>query len=153
MSDLLIKRALPQAAALVEAVAAGDQDGVAEVLLGRTNAELYALAIVLAGQQLPPEAETEQMSKAVYLTAAAFGTTTSVVLSESRRREALDARATAAYVGHLLGLTYSRIGAELGRDHSTVIHSCGRVGETPRLRGLAQRIAEQLGWDRELVSA
>lgn len=153
MSDLLIKRALPQAADLIEAVAAEDQAAVAEILTGLNRTELYALTIVLAGQQLPATTETEQMDKAIQLAANAFGCTTGVVLSASRRREALDARATAAYVGHLLGINYTRIGREIGRDHSTVISACSRVGETPRLRGLAHRIAEQLGWDRELVSA
>lgn len=149
MSDLLIKRAMPNAAALVDAVANEDQAEVAQVLTTLSTTELHALAIVLAAQVAPETTEAEKMRRAVRLAAGAFGTTTTIVLGTSRVREAIDARAVAAYVGHLLGLSYSRIGREIGRDHSTVMHACGRVGETPRLRGVSHRIAEQLGWDRE----
>lgn len=152
MNDLLVKRALPNAAALVEAVADEDQDAVAQILVGLPRTDLYALAVVLAGQLLPETDAQQRMAQAVRMAASMFHTTTSEVLSTSRSVEALDARAVAAYAGKLLGLPSTQIGKEIGRDHSTVLHACGRVGETPRLRAAAQRIAEQLGWDRGEVA-
>lgn len=149
MSDLAIKRALPNAVALIDAVTAEDQAAVADVLTTLTVTELHALAIILAARCIPDDSETELMTKAVARAAGALCTSPSVVLGSSRRREAIDARAVACYIGYLLGISYSRIGREIGRDHSSVMHAVGRVGETPRLRGAAQRIAEQLGWNRE----
>lgn len=149
MNDLAIKRAMPNAAALIDAVAGEDRAAVGEVLTTLTTTELHALAIVLAAQIVPATTEAEQMRKAVGHAAAAFGISASMALGSSRTREAIDARAVASYVGYLLGMSSVRIGKEIGRDHSTVLHARGRVGETPRLRGIAQRIAEGLGWDRE----
>lgn len=152
MSDLLIKRAQPNAAALIEAVADEDPAAVAEVLTTLDRQNLYALAIVLAGQVMPATTEDEKMRQAVTHAAHAFGITTTELLSLSRAREVIDARASAAYVGKLLGLSSVAVGRHIGRDHSTVLHAWGRVGETPRLRGISRRIAEQLGWNREEVA-
>lgn len=149
MSDLLIKRAQPNAAALIEAVADEDADAVAEVLTTLDRQGLYALAVVLAGQLMPEDDDTEKMRKAVAMSAHAFGLSASETLGASRERAALDSRAVAAYVGRLFGLSSVRVGKAIGRDHSTVLNAWGRVAETPRLRGIAHRIAEQLGWDRE----
>jgi chromosomal replication initiation ATPase DnaA len=153
VSDLLIKRALPNAAALVEAVEADDQAAVAEILTTLDVPALHALAIVLAAQSVPETTEGELLRGAVAYAARSFGTTPATVLGSSRAREAVDARAVVAYVGWLLGVSYSRTGREIGRDHSTVMHAVGRVGETPRLRGIAQGIAERLGWDREAAAS
>lgn len=153
MSELAIKRAMPSAVALIEAVANEDQADVTAILTTMDTTELHALAIVLAARCIPDDSESELMTKAIARAAGAMATNATVVLSSSRRREAIDARAVACYVGYLLGISYSRVGREIGRDHSTVMHAVGRVGETPRLRGAAQRIAESLGWDREAASA
>lgn len=150
--DLLIKRARPDAAALVEAVAAEDADAIAGILTTLDTPALYALAIVLADHAAPESTEGETLRNAIALSARAFGTTAAVALGSSRAREAVDARAVVCYVGWLFGISYSRTGREIGRDHSTVMHAVGRVGETPRLRGIAQSIAERLGWDREVAS-
>jgi chromosomal replication initiation ATPase DnaA len=151
--DMLIKRARPDAAALVEAVAAEDSAAIAEILTTLDTPALYALAIVLADHAAPESTEGETLRNAVAIAARSFGTTVAVVLGSSRTREAVDARAVVAYVGWLLGISYSRVGREIGRDHSTVMHAVGRVGETPRLRTIAHGIAERLGWDREVEAS
>lgn len=152
MSDLLIRRAIPNANALIAAVGADDQAAVAEVLTDLDTSELHALAIVLASYNTPGASETDLLRAATSQAAHRFGIPEDHIRSTSRRREALDARAVAMYVGYLLGISYSAIGREIGRDHSTVIHAVTRVGETPRLRGIAHNIAELLGWDREAVA-
>lgn len=152
MSDLLIKRAIPNATALIAAVANHDEAAVAEVLTTLDVGELHALAIVLASYQAPGSSEADLIRAGVTQAAQRFGIPEAHLRSSSRRQEALDARAVAMYVGWLLGISYSAIGREIGRDHSTVIHAVSRVGETPRLRGIAHNIAEMLGWDREAVA-
>lgn len=152
MSDLLIKRAMPIAAALIEAVDNEDPAAVADVLTGLDTTTLHALTVVLAARCVPDTPEAEKVTQAVHRAAGALGTTASIVLSTSRQREAIDARGVACYVGYLLGMNYSAIGREIGRDHSTVMAAVSRVGQTPRLRKLATRIAENLGWDREDIA-
>ncbi len=43
------------------------------------------------------------------------------------------------------GLSSSFIGRYLARDHSTVLHAAGRVGEDRRLRRIAVSIADLVG--------
>ena len=52
------------------------------------------------------------------------------------------------YTAHRAGLTYSSIGRAFGRDHTTAIYAATRVGETPRLRALADQVCDQAGITR-----
>lgn len=134
MDDLLTRRALRTAARLIEAAAANDHSTMLAILT-----------------HITPEAEPESdlIATVVERSCSAFGTTLDRLVAGARDRETVDARAVACYAAHLLGHKYSHIGRQIGRDHSTVMHAVGRVGETPRLRAIAQRIAGQFGWDRE----
>lgn len=149
-NDLLVHQATATADELADAVLVQDPDHVHRILTPLTRQELYALAVVLADRVPNPATDADQIRTATELAARRYGTSRAAVLSDSRRREDLDARAVVAYVGHrLLLLSASFVGRQIGRDHSTVLHACGRVGETPRLRSTAEQIATQLGWNRE----
>jgi chromosomal replication initiation ATPase DnaA len=74
------------------------------------------------------------------------------MLSGDRHQAALNARQVVCYVARLLGLSYSEIGREFEQHHTTIINAVVRVGETPRLRGIAASIAAELGWDRTVES-
>lgn len=149
---------LPTALALALAVAEYDSVAVTAVLKPLTHDQMHALTIVLAAHvnlDLPMTATLPQpitpeaiIDRAVNLAAAMFGTDTAAILSRSKHRHVLDARAVAMAACRLLGLSSPYVGAAFERDHSTVLYACGRVGETPRLHRLSLRVASQLGWDR-----
>lgn len=88
----------------------------------------------------------------VELSAARFGVTTDDILSNTRRREVVEARHAAMYAARLAGLSLPKIGAEYGKDHTTVLHAVTRVGENARLRRIANRIAADLNSDRREAS-
>lgn len=143
--------ALPDAAALVCAVADHDANEVARVLAGITD--WHALAIVLAGHvpansslkvvgTLTPEAKAITILRAA---AVQFGTTIAVIRSESRQRVDLDARAVAMAAMRYAGLSSTFIGRQTKRDHSTVLYAAARVGENERLRKVALSLAELVG--------
>lgn len=142
----------PAAAALVCAVADRDPDDVARALDGLDPTGLHALAILLAAH-VPDTAPLSlgtispeiQMRRAVSLAAAAWRVKPSLILSRSRGRQVLDARAVAMAALRYLGHTTVAIGEAFDRDHSTVVHAASRVGENPRLRRAALEIADQLG--------
>lgn len=120
------------AATLIDAAHRGDTEAIVSVL-GR----------------LPDAEQPEPIEAAIERSAQTFGVTVAAILSPSRVRENVDARAVVCYTARLLGYSYVAIGHKLDRDHSTIMHACSRVGESPRLRGIAQRMAEHLGWDRD----
>jgi hypothetical protein len=143
--------ALPDAAALVCAVADHDPDEVARVLKGITDWE--ALAVILAGHvpansslkivgTLTPEAKALTILRAA---AVQFGTTIADIRSESRQRVDLDARAVAMAAMRYAGLSSTFIGRQTCRDHSTVLYAASRVGENERLRNVALSLAELVG--------
>lgn len=133
---------------LARAVADDDQAATDETFAGLTKADLRQLAVELARRAGPSDSDAEIVHAAADYAARMFGTTRESVLSGSRRREDCDARQVACYAAALLGCGYKSIGRQIGRDHSTVMHGCTRVGEVSRLRNAACRIAGRLGWDR-----
>jgi hypothetical protein len=149
MNDLAIKRAEPVAVALTNAVYERDTDAIQRLLTPLRVDDLYALAVVLADRLPPTITDADRIRDAAEILGQRFGTERHGILSSSRRREDLDARACLMYVGHLLGMSYSAVGRQVSRDHSTVMHAIGRVGENPRLRAVAEQVAARLGWDRE----
>lgn len=134
---------------LIAAVAVRDSVSVAECLNQLDRHDLEGLAILLASRLEPIETNAEKATEAARRAAEVFGTTVGAVLSRSGCREDVDARTAAMYACRLLGMAYSETGRYFDRDHSTVMYACSRAGETPRLRKAAQRIAAELGWDRE----
>ncbi|UUW88365.1 helix-turn-helix domain-containing protein [Pimelobacter simplex] len=139
--------ALPTAAALVCAVADRDQAEVHRIL-GQVD-DWPALAVVLAGHVSPDSAlglvgQLSPETKAVTILRAAaiqFGTTIAAIRSDSRQRAVLDARAVAMAAMRYAGLSSSFVGRQTNRDHSTVLHAAGRVGENPVLRKAALTMA------------
>lgn len=153
--DRLANAMLPVAAAITIAIDEEDAAEIERLLTGLSTQQLYALAVVLAAHVDPDRpmvrrpASAGATKKAARRAALAFGTDIEAVMGDSRRREVLDARAVVYYAAHLLGENYSQIGRVMSRDHSTVMHGYSRVGTTPRLRGIAEQIARDLGWDRD----
>lgn len=143
--------ALPVAAALVCAVVDNDQDEVARILDGVTD--WHALVVVLAGHvpddspiSIVTEATAEQKAAVIVrATARRFRVSVARIQSRDRTREALDARAVAMAAMRYAGLSSPFIGRYLDRDHSTVLYSATRVGETPRLHRAAIAVADLVG--------
>lgn len=154
MSDERAEAVIPVAAALVQAVAGRDAHAI-KVILGRRGLDWKALAVLLANNvaidsplgSAMKEAMTDDgiVAYAVRQAAATFDTTPEAVLGESRYRNVLDARAVAMSVCRLAALSSPTIGDRFGKDHSTVLYAASRVGENPRLRRIANRIAGPLG--------
>lgn len=150
---------LPTALALVAAVADWDAPEVTRLTANLDRGQMHALAVVLAAHvdldrpittDLPaPLTPNDLCARAIHIAAELYGVDADLITSHDRSRPALDARAVAMYATRLCGLSSPFIGARFNRDHSTVLHACGRVGETPRLRRAATRVAMQCGWSRD----
>lgn len=145
------EQALPLAVDLVGAVTAADRDQVAAVLAQVTDWQ--ALAVVLAAH-IPSsvlaglKAELDHDTTAGLIlneTADRFRVPVHRILSADRHRDVLDARAVAMAAMRYAGLSSPYIGKVMDRDHSTVLHAAGRVGETARLRRIAVDIAALTG--------
>src|SRR5689334_9828440 len=146
----MIAKATPRAAELVEAVANQDRDGVAAVLLDVDAETMHAIAIVLASWVDPdstlmdhpaPGGSLALAARVAGTTARKFGLSSADLSGRSTRRDIADARAVAAYVSHrLLEVPSTTTGRALGRDHTTILHACSRVGEDVRLRRVAHDI-------------
>lgn len=146
--DQRADEAVAPAAALVCAVADRDRDEIARVL--STITDWRALVVVLAAHVSPdshlgpnPIPVTPEAIANVVLdeVTARWGVTIPDLASTSRRRDILDARAVAMAAMRYAGLTSVYIGQRLSKDHSTVLHAAGRVGEDSRLRRVAVDIA------------
>lgn len=152
---------LPAAAALAVAVADYDAAAVADVLKPLEHRELHALCIALAANvdlDAPLTADIAELTprdiatRAINIAAELFYTESDAILARTRdRRNVSDARAVAMYACRLVGLSSTYTGRQFNRDHSTVLYSCTRVGEDPRLRGIGKRIAAQCGWARGAI--
>lgn len=150
----------PAAAALICAVADRDRAEIDRILLD-PDLDWRALCVVLAGHvsedtkfgEEAPLTLRRQVQVVLQLAAEAFDTTPDAIRSTSRYRNTLDARAVAMTALRWAGHSASWIGRELDRDHTTVAHAVGRVGEDPRLRAIAQRIAVRIGATLSLAVA
>lgn len=140
------------AAALVCAVADRDEVGVMDAFRGLSPRQLRDLAVWLARHVNPdvpfaPRILSHELAveDCIRLTAKRYGTTPAVLKSTSRRRDHINIRHVAAYAARLCGGSFPQIGRALSRDHSTIMHSVGRVGEDARLRAAAHEIAAMVG--------
>ncbi|MBQ8071437.1 MAG: chromosomal replication initiator protein DnaA [Bacteroidales bacterium] len=78
-----------------------------------------------------------------------FNISDSSLLSKSRKRELVQARQIAMYMSrNLLNCSLSTIGAEMGKDHATVVHACTTVSDLiehyPDFRKYVQDIEKML---------
>lgn len=137
---------------LLAAVEASDRDAIAKTLETLDRTELEALLVAIAARHTEAtrtvDTDSERLAAIMREAARIFGTSPEDIAGPSRFREVVDARAASCYAARLFDMSYSRIGRQIGRDHSSVMAACGRVGETPRLRRAAERIAVGLGWSR-----
>ena len=158
-NEVTIFETTPAATALVAAVADHDPDRVGRILHAMSRQNLYAMAVILAANVAPeaplgrkaglPIAPETMCDLAIGLASGLFDTTPDAVLGLSRARNVLDARASAMAACRLVGLSSTFVGDHFDRDHTTVLHAAGRVGEDARLRRIANSIARQVG-DRSL---
>lgn len=148
MNDILAQRMTPISTELVYAVRDAEPEVIERLLVKRTIPELWALAVVLADKVPAPITEADIIHDAARCASAMFGSSVERIMSQSRRQEDVIARQAVCYAAHRLGLSYSFIGRAMGRDHTTVMNSVSRVGETAKLRYAATKIAMQLGWTR-----
>ena len=140
------------AASLVVAVNDRDHVETGRLLTGLSMRELRSLCVRLAGHvnvdkplQVSPMSRERVIESCITQASNAFGVSTIAIKSASRRREHIDARHVAAYAARLCGAPYASIGEAMNRDHTTIMNAVGRVGELPRLRGLAHQIATKVG--------
>jgi hypothetical protein len=156
-----VEAMLPTAAALAVAVCDYDQDAVAAVLLPLDQAALYALAIALAHlagpnaaqQHLDLELPVDVIAQAITTAGRLFCADPTLIRFGYRTQPHLDARHVAIHAAHLCGISYAGIGRALGQDHTTAMNACARVGESPRLRRIALRVATECGWNRNAQEA
>ena len=65
-----------------------------------------------------------------------YGVTIEQLLSNSREYRVVRARQAACWLLRGYGLSFPRIGAIVSRDHTTVMHACGRVDNDPAVRAM-----------------
>lgn len=149
-ADDLVQSMYPTAAALACAVADMGPGQVADILTPLTVRDLHALAVVLAAHIDPDKPfqaapMVNPIAAAVRAAAIRFHVPEAAVLSGSRHRPVVDARAVACYVARIAGMSSTAIGSYVGRDHTTVLYACTRVGENPHLRAVAGDVFADLG--------
>lgn len=74
--------------------------------------------------------------------AATFPVTAKEILATFGGRQVAEARHVTMWLLRQHGMTYPAIGAQLGRDHSTVMYGVAKVDESERLRGIAVGIQQ-----------
>ena len=74
--------------------------------------------------------------------AATFPVTAAEILAPMGGRQIAEARHVTMWLLRQHGMTYPAIGAQLGRDHSTVMYGVAKVDESERLRGIAVGIQQ-----------
>ena len=74
--------------------------------------------------------------------AATFPVTVTEILAPMGGRQITEARHVTMWLLRQHGLTYPTIGAQLGRDHSTVMYGVAKVDASERLRGIAVGIQQ-----------
>lgn len=135
--DLLTRQALATAAALLNAASTGDR---------------WALRRLLKTVRTEPGCSPD-LNTVLNAAAIRYGCTVDQILGGTRARDITNARMVVCYVAHRdLGMSTTRIGQQIDRDHSTVVNAVHRVEADERMRTVARDIAGQLGWEREAVS-
>jgi hypothetical protein len=159
VSDERADAVMPIACDLVCAVKDSDPERISEILLDPAT-DLVALAVVLAA--MVPDDKTlselvtvtdepeEAMSRRVVQQAAVwtsqwYRVPASMIFSPDRRREVNAARMVVCWVAAHQGLTYSEIGRQVGRDHSTVMHAIARVTADRDMYAVALKVLADLG--------
>jgi len=94
-------------------------------VVGATMVRTVLSDLLRQAQNAPVRGDVDTILRAV---CAEFGVTKDDLLSKKREATISQARQIAMYLlREDAGLTVARIGRELERDHSTVLHGCGRI--------------------------
>jgi len=103
----------------------GDMARLERLAKGRRSA--LTLAVVTA--ELPATARDESpMARVIDLIGARYRLSPKAISGPSRVANIVHARHLAMYLGRELGLSLVQIGSHLGgRDHTTVMHGCGKI--------------------------
>ena len=126
----------------------GDLERLAVLAAGATEAlDAAAVEGLLAD---PAADDAGPVGRVIDRVAAAFAITPRELLGRGRLRPVLVPRMVAvALARELTGLSYPRLGAAFGRDHTTAMHACRRVAELvaadPELAGVVRRLRAELG--------
>lgn len=162
-SDDRAEAATPIACDLVCAVKDGDAERI-DAILTDPDADLMALAVVLAAMvpddrplhellgddELDDDEPVLDFTARRIVTAAAVATSqrvgvpSSAILGKSRERDIVQARQVVAWVACHEGLGYSEVGRQLGRDHTTVMHSVAKVTADRDLYRLAMAVLSDI---------
>lgn len=146
------------AAAVASLAAAGDDDGVHQLLAPLEADQLRALVLTMAtNQAASPQHRTHAAAVDVDLSspsavcdlavtqaAQGFGTTPEAILGADRHRTVTDARAVAMTAVRRSGLTLTAIADHFDKDHTSVIHAVRRTEDNPRLLSAATSIGERI---------
>ncbi|GAB3996445.1 helix-turn-helix domain-containing protein [Nocardioides marmoraquaticus] len=138
--------------------AAGDNDGVHQLLAPLEPDQLRALVLTMAtNQAASPQHRTHTAAVDVDLSspsavcdvavtqaAQGFGTTPEAILGADRHRTVTDARAVAMTAVRRSGLTLTAIADHFDKDHTSVIHAVRRTEDNPRLLSAATSIGERI---------
>ena len=135
MNDTLTARTLAAASALLDAAARDDR---------------FAMRRLLRAVREP--GTDDQVGEIVRHAATTYGVDVGLILAGSKLDGPTRARQVVCYAASLLGHSYSHVGRQLDRDHTTVMYACRRVSATPHMRTVAEQIAAKFGWDREAAS-
>lgn len=115
-----------------------DQEIARERAYQRRIADLREQALGIAAT------EDERERRLLVAVATWYSVTIDQMLSTSRAREVVAARAVTSHLLREAGRSLPDIGALLGKDHTTVMHGCRRVAEDEALRTVADTIAATL---------
>ncbi len=89
--------------------------------------DLATVESILAGTGKPTSRGTS-LDAIIKRVVAVFGVTEKTLFGPSRLRNVLLSRQVAMYLAReLVGLSWPRIGAAFGRDHTTVMHACRKI--------------------------
>jgi chromosomal replication initiation ATPase DnaA len=109
--------------------------------------ELYRMRASLAAEIYRLEAAqtvTPIRSGAILADAAdLYGVGVEQVLSNSREDRVVKARQAACWLMRGFGLSFPRIGAIVGRDHTTVMHACTKIDNDPAIRAILWPILQR----------
>jgi chromosomal replication initiator protein len=128
---------------------ARDPGGARPILGGIAHLEALAkrhpppLTLDILKKELPaaPDPEGSPLERIAEKVAERFRVPVKALRGPSRVKNVAWARQVAMSVARSTGFSFPQIGAFFGRDHSTVMHSCAKVGE---------RAAEDAGLAKEL---
>jgi chromosomal replication initiator protein len=160
LEQVAAKRKLPLTDDALDWLAAQSTGGGARPLLGQLE-RLRTLASGFIGTldaattrellaEGQPTSRRGTVERIVERVAAAFGVKPKELLGSCRQRSVLVPRQVAMYLARdVAKLSLPQVGAAFGRDHTTVLHACRKMGEAlqadAKLKRTVRELAAELG--------